>query len=59
MDLEIFSFLLISQFRKFILHNKVIYKIGTTQSQENSAQRFGENYLINHLAKFMQDRTKR
>ena len=27
-------------------------------SQKNSAGRFGENYLTNHLAKFLQDRIK-
>ena len=37
------------RFRKIVLHNKVINKTGSTKNQENSAHRFGDNYLTNHL----------
>ena len=36
-------------FNKIILHNKII------NNQENSVQDFGETYLTNYLAKYMQD----
>ena len=35
-----------------VLHNKNINKMQTTKDQGNSAHRFGENYLTNHLTKF-------
>ena len=40
------------------LHEKIINKTWTTKNQENSAQRFEDNYLTNHLVKFLQDRNK-
>ena len=33
-------------------------KIVNSTKEENSAHRFGENYLTNHLVKFLQDRIK-
>ena len=44
--------------RKIALHNKTINKTRSTNYQENSADRFVNNYLTNHLAKFLQDRIK-
>ena len=44
--------------RKIALHNKTINKTRLTNYQENSADRFVNNYLTNHLAKFLQDRIK-
>ena len=38
-----------------VLHNKIISKTRSIKNQENSAQRFADNYLTNHLAKFLQD----
>ena len=52
------SVLVILRFRKIVLHHKIINKILMTKKQENSAGRFGENYLINHLVKFLQDKIK-
>ena len=49
MGLEILTF------RKVVLHNNIINKIRSTKNQENSAHRFGDNYLKNHLVKFLQD----
>ena len=40
------------------LHNKIINKTRLTKNQENSAHRCVDNYLTNHLAKFLQDRIK-
>ena len=39
-----------------LLHNKVINEIRSTKNQENSAHRFVDNYLANHLAKFLQEK---
>ena len=39
-------------------HNKIINKIRSTKNQENSACHFGDNYLTNHLVKFLQVRIK-
>ena len=36
------------------LHDKIINKTRLTKNQENSAHRFVDNYLTNHLAKFPQ-----
>ena len=44
--------------KKLFFTNKVIDKTRTTQNQENFEHRFGENYLTNHLAKFLRDRIK-
>ena len=44
--------------RKFVFPNKIINKTRSTKCQENSTQRFGKNYLANHLIKFLQDRIK-
>ena len=49
---------MILRFRKIALHNKIINKTQSTKNQENSAQRFGDNYLTNHLLRFLQDRIK-
>ena len=49
----------ILKFRKMVLDNKIINKTTSTKYQENSAHRFVDNYLINHLAKFLYNRTKR
>ena len=49
---------MILRFQKIVLHNKVVSKTRSTKNQENSAQRFGDNYLTNHLVKFVQDRVK-
>ena len=38
------------------LHNKLIINTRSTKNQENSAHHFVENYLTNHLAKFLRDR---
>ena len=51
-------FSLIFWFRKTVLHHKIINKTRSTKSQENSAHRFEDNYLTNHLVKFLQDRIK-
>ena len=50
--------LMILRFRKIALHNKLIKKTRSTKNQENYAHRFGDNYLTNHLVKFLQDRVK-
>ena len=49
---------MILRFRKIAVHNKIINKTQSTKNQENSAQRFGDNYLTNHLLRFLQDRIK-
>ena len=36
-----------------VLHNKIINKTRLTKNQENSAQSFVDNYLTNHLVKFV------
>ena len=41
-----------------VLDKKIINKSRSTKNQENSAQSFGDNYLTNHLVKFLQDRIK-
>ena len=38
-----------------VLHNKIINKTRSIKNQETSAHRFVDNYLTNHLAKFLQD----
>ena len=48
----------ILRFQKIVLHNKIINKTRSTKNQENSAHRFGDNYLTNHVVKFLQDRIK-
>ena len=50
--------LVILRFWKIVLHNKIINNTQSTKNQENSAQRFGDNYLTNHLVKFLLDRIK-
>ena len=49
---------MILRFWKIALHNKIISKTQSTKNQENSAHRFGDNYLTNNQAKFLQDRIK-
>ena len=44
--------------QKTVLHNKIINKTQSTKNQENSAHRFQDNYLTNHVAKFWQNRIK-
>ena len=41
-----------------VLHNKIINKTRSTKNPENSANRFVDNCLTNHPAKFLQDRIK-
>ena len=48
----------ILRFWKIVLHNEIIHKTRSTKNQENSAHCFGDNYLTNHLVKFLQDRIK-
>ena len=48
----------IFRIQKIILRHKIINKTRLTKNQENSAHRFGDNYLRNHLVKFLQDRIK-
>ena len=48
----------ILRFRKMVLHNKIINKTRSRKNQENYTYRFVDNYLTNHLAKFLQDRIK-
>ena len=43
---------------KITLHNEMTNKTLTRKDQENSAHCFGDNYLANHLAKFLQYRIK-
>ena len=49
---------MILRFRKIVLLNKIINKTRFTKKQENSAHRFGENYLTDHLVKFLQNKIK-
>ena len=49
---------MILRFQKTVLHNKTINKTRTAKNTENSAHSFGENYLTNHLARFLQNRIK-
>ena len=49
---------MILRFPKIALQNKITNKTWSTKNQENSAHRFGDNYLTNHLIKFLQDRMK-
>ena len=46
------------RFRKIVLLHKIINETRLTKKQENSAQRFGDNYVTDHLVKFLQDRIK-
>ena len=48
----------ILRFRKIVLLHEIINKIRLTKKQENSAHSLEDNYLTNHLAKFLQDRIK-
>ena len=48
----------ILKLRKMVLHNKIIKNIRSTKNQENLAHSFVDNYLTNHLLKFLQDRVK-
>ena len=41
-----------------VLDKKIINKSRSTKNQENSTQSFGDNYLTNHLVKFLQDMIK-
>ena len=40
------------------LHNRIISKTRSTKYQEKSAHHFVDNYVTNHLAKFLRDRIK-
>ena len=44
--------LVILQFQKIFLHNKIINNMQATKNQGSSTYHFGENYLTNHLIKF-------
>ena len=57
MGLEIFNFCWFSRFRKIVLHNKNINKTRRPEIKK-TVHCFEENYLTNHLAKFLQDRIK-
>ena len=48
----------ILRFQKIILLHKIINKTRLTKKQENSAHSFEDNYLTDHLVKFLQDRVK-
>ena len=48
----------ILRFRKIVLLHEIINKIRLTEKQENSAHSLEDNYLTNHLVKFLQDRIK-
>ena len=50
-DFKVISILIVFQ-------NKISNETRLTKSQENSAHRIGDNYLMNHLVKFLQDRIK-
>ena len=55
MGLEIFNF------RWFYGSEKLFFSVDKsrlTKKQENSAHRFGDNYLTDHLVKFLQVRIK-
>ena len=38
---------------KFALHGKIINKTRTAKNQKNSTQCYTDNYLTNHLVKFL------
>ena len=40
--------------QKIVLHNKIINKTWTTKNKKDSDQCFGENYIANHFATFLQ-----
>ena len=46
------------RFRKIALFHKIINKTRLTKNDKNSAHRFGDNYLTDHLLKFQQARIK-
>ena len=45
----------ILRFRKLVLHNKIMNKTRSTKNWENSAHCLGDNYIKNHLVKFLHD----
>ena len=45
-------------FRETVNHHKNMHKTRSTKNQEDSAHRFGDNYLTKYLVKFLQDRIK-
>ena len=57
MDIEILTFQIL-HFQKIFRYNKISNKMLTAKNQAGSTHCFGENYLTNHLAKFLQDRVK-
>ena len=48
----------ILRFRKIVILHKIINRTWLTKKQKNSAHRFGDNYLTDHLVKFLQNRIK-
>ena len=50
--------MLIFGFPKIALHHKTINKTQSTKNPKKSTNRFGDNYLLIHLVKFLQDRIK-
>ena len=46
---------MILRFRKIVCRSKIINKTRSTKSPENTARRFRDNHLTNHLVKFLQD----
>ena len=49
---------LISRFWELFFTIRLLTKREGQENQENSAHHFGDNYLTNHLLKFVQDRIK-
>ena len=49
---------MILRFQKIVLRNKIINKTRSTKNPENCAHCFGDNYLTNHPAKFLQGKIK-
>ena len=58
MAIEIFKFRWFQGSQKLFFTIKLLIKLDRQKKQENSAHGFGDNYLTNHLVKFLQDRIK-
>ena len=48
----------IFRFRKVVVQHKIMNKTRSTKNQEKFVHFFGDNYLANHLVKFLQDMIK-
>ena len=44
--------------KKLFFTIKLLIKLDRQKEQENATHGFGDNYLTNHLAKFLQDKIK-